>query len=198
MRCIKCGYDNIEGLKYCSSCGQELLTQEQLAKRQRQNNSKMALRIVLIVLGIAFVACIVSYIIINSNKNKTKEDEKNKTINTELVGVWNCRPYKDAPNYTIELSLNGDRSYIWGTYGKSNLDYTKGTFYSKDMGTFVENENYESYSVTLEATKRATNGVEVDDAYSINYVLALHNEHNNIILASGNSSASNIYCDRKM
>ena len=40
MRCIKCGYENIEGLKYCSSCGEELLTQEQMVRRNKQNKSK--------------------------------------------------------------------------------------------------------------------------------------------------------------
>ena len=198
MRCIKCGYENIEGLKYCSNCGQELLTQEQFAKKEKQNKSKMALKVVLIVLGIAFVACIVSYIIINSNKKPKEEDEQNKTIDKVLVGTWICKSYKEAPNYTIEIVLKEDRSYIWGTYGRTNLDYTRGTFYSKDNGVFPENENYEAYSFTLDAKARATNGAEVEDVYSINYTLALHNDTNSFILASGNSSSSNTYCDRKM
>lgn len=196
MRCIKCGYENIEGLKYCSSCGEELLTQEQMARRDKQNKSKMALKIVLVVLGLALVACTVSYIIIN-NKNKPKE-EVNKTIDQVLVGTWYCRPYKDAPNYTVEIVLSENRAYHWGTYGKSNLDYTKGTFYSKHMGTFPENENYELYSVTFEATSRATNGAEVEDVYDLNYNLALHHDQRSMILASGNSNSSNSYCDRKM
>ena len=197
MRCIKCGYENIEGLKYCSSCGEELLTQEQMVRRNKQNKSKMALKIVLVVLGLALVACTISYIIIN-NSNKPKEEEQNKTIDQVLVGTWNCKAYKDAPNYTIELVLSNNRAYIWGTYGKSNLEYTKGTFYSKDMGTFPENENYELYSITFEATARATNGAEVEDVYTLNYNLALHNNKNTMILASGNSNSSNTYCDRKM
>lgn len=199
MRCIKCGYENIEGLKYCSSCGHELLTQEQYAKKERQKKNKKALKVVLIVLAIAFVACIVSYIIINNQNNKTKEDdEQNKTIDKVLVGTWNCKAYREAPNYTIEIVFREDRSYNWGTYGKSNLDYTKGTFYSKDMGVFPENENYEAYSVTLDAKSRATNGAEVEDIYSINYNLALHNDTNSFILASGDSNSYNTYCDRKM
>ncbi len=198
MRCIKCGYENIDGLKYCTNCGQELLTQEQMKKKESKKRSKMALKIVFIVLAVALVVCIVSYVIIN-NKNKPKEtDEQNKTIDPVLVGTWNCKAYKEAPNYTIELVFHENRDYVWGTYGKSNLDYTKGTFYSKDMGTFPENENYELYSVTLEATARATNGAEVEDVYTMNYNLALHNDKNSLILANGNSNSYNTYCDRKM
>ena len=197
MRCIKCGYENIDGLKYCSSCGQELLTQDQMKKREGQKRTKMALKIVLIVLAIALVVCIVSYIIIN-NQKKPEEIKENKTIDPVLVGTWNCKAYKEAPNYTIEIVFQDNRNYIWGTYGKSNLDYTKGTFYSKDMGTFPENENYELYSVTLEATSRASNGAEVEDVYTMNYNLALNNDKNSFILANGNSNSYNTYCDRKM
>ena len=198
MKCIKCGYDNLDGLKYCTSCGNELLTKEQMKKKEGKKRSKLALRIVIIVLILALVTCVISYIIIN-NKNKPKETEEvNKTIDPVLVGTWYCKAYKDAPNYTIQIEFKEDRSYVWGTYGKINLDYTKGTFYSKDMGTFPENENYELYSVTLEATRRASNGAEVDDVYNMNYSLALHSDKNNMILANGNSNSYNTYCTRKM
>ena len=39
MRCIKCGYQNMEGLRYCANCGQELMTLEEYTTKSDEEKS---------------------------------------------------------------------------------------------------------------------------------------------------------------
>ena len=39
MKCIKCNYDNLDGMKYCVNCGFELMTKEENAKRHNEGEA---------------------------------------------------------------------------------------------------------------------------------------------------------------
>jgi uncharacterized membrane protein YvbJ len=88
MRCIKCGYENLEGLKFCSNCGSELLTEDELSKKKAKKRNKTIVTFIVTLLVIALIACTVSYIIIN-NKNKEEEKENYEVVDI-LLGTWNC------------------------------------------------------------------------------------------------------------
>ncbi len=195
MRCINCGYENLDGLKYCSSCGQELLTIEQKDQREKQKRSSSAMKITITIAIIALVICgVVFYIIDNNNK---KEREANKHVDPILVGIWDCKNSKDATNYSTEITLNGDATYVWAEYGKAELNYLKGSYETKDIGTFAEDSTYELYSLELENHYKGTNGVEAKEEKKINYNMALSPEKTNSIIASGEIGVANIYCNKR-
>ena len=45
MKCMKCNYDNLDGMKYCVSCGCELLTPEQKAQKAAANKKSVEMPI---------------------------------------------------------------------------------------------------------------------------------------------------------
>ena len=198
MRCIKCGYDNLEGLKFCSNCGEELLTQDEANKRKRERTTKGAVKFIVILLVLALIACLVSYFIINNKNKKEQEEQNNYHVVNVLIGTWNCSHDKEMKSVEEQFVLKADSTYIWGTYGKLNTDSTSGYYSADDVGVFPEDGTYELYSLMLDVkntTKLGIN-VEVTKETTMNYSVALSQDNTRLIVANGSSGSSNMYCVR--
>lgn len=198
MRCIKCGYENLEGLKFCSNCGDELLTQDEANKRKRQKRSKAAVKFIVILLILALIATVTSYIIIN-NQNKKEEDQVNKYhVVNYLIGTWNCSTNKEMKTFEEQFILKADSTYTWGTYNKLNTDSTSGMYSADDVGVFPQDGTYELYSLMLDVKHTVKLGIDVEVTKEtiMNYSVALSQDNTKLIVANGASGSPNMYCVR--
>ena len=196
MRCIKCGYQNIEGLKYCASCGQELMTQEEYDMRSNEKKSSVIRLYVLIGFLSVILVGVIIYFVLNSFAPKPPK-EPTSTIDTELIGDWVCKNNQDQENYDGRVYLNKDSSFTWGPYDKIEFNYLAGTYTTKEIEE--SNENYKAvYKLSLLVTRMVVNGREDTEGSSkINYYIYLI-DNNNIELKNMDlESDTRTYCVRE-
>ena len=198
MRCIKCGYENLEGLKYCSNCGDELLTQDEATKRKREKRSKAAIKFVVILLILALIATVTSYIIINNKNKKEQEQQTNYQVVNVLIGTWNCSTSKEMKTFEEQFVLKNDSTYVWGTYNKLNSDSTSGMYSANDVGVFPQDGTYELYSLMLDVKHTIKLGIDVEVTKEtiMNYNVALSQDNTKLIVANGTTGSGNMYCVR--
>lgn len=202
MRCLKCGYNNLEGLKYCSSCGGELLTEEEYNKKIRESNKEVRKLYGLIAFLAVIVIFIATFFIINSTTKRTVEVEDTSNISTNLVGLWNCKNSERDEEYSVEINLGSDMSFNFGVYGKLESNSLKGVYTSKHIGPYQDDLNYDMYLVKMEVNELSYNGESTTEgASTMQYSFLLKSDKKYAIVSlmdeNGNSSNKGVmYCDR--
>ena len=202
MRCLKCGYNNLEGLKYCSSCGEELLTEEEYNLRIRESSKEVRKLYGLIALLVVILIFVGTFFVINRTTKRTVEVEDTSNISTNLVGTWYCKNSEREENYSIEFNLATDMTFSYGVYKKLDSNGLKGVYSSKDAGPYTEDLNYEMYYVKMEVSEILFNGESTTDgASTIQYVFLLNSDRKYAIvsLVDDNGAISKngaMYCDR--
>ena len=202
MRCLKCGYNNLEGLKYCSSCGEELLTEEEYNLRIRESNREVRKLYGLVALLAVILIFVGTFFVINSTTKRTVEVEDTSNISTNLVGTWYCKNSDRDEEYSVEFDLATDMSFIYGVYGKVESNGLRGVYTSKDVGPYQEDLNYELYMVKMEVNEIRHDGQSTTEGTSvIQYVFLLNSDkkHSIVSLADENGNISKngtMYCDR--
>lgn len=202
MRCLKCGYNNLEGLKYCSSCGGELLTEEEYNIKLRESNKEVRKLYGLIAFLAVIVIFIATFFIINRTTKRTVEVTDTSNISTNLVGDWNCKNSERDEEYSVEINLGSDMKFSFGVYGKLDSNSLKGVYTSKHVGPYQEDLNYDMYTVKMEVSELSYNGQSTTEGASImNYSFLLRTDKKYAIVGllddNGNTSNKGVmYCDR--
>ena len=202
MRCLKCGYNNLEGLKYCSSCGGELLTEEEYNEKIRESNKEVRKLYGLIAILAVVVIFITTFFIINSTTKRTVEVPDTSNISTNLVGIWNCKNSERDEEYSVEINLGSDMSFSFGVYGKLDSNSLKGVYTSKHIGPYQDDLNYDSYLVKMEVSELSYNGESTTEGASImqySFLLRSDKKYAVVSLMDDNGNISNkgvMYCDR--
>ena len=202
MRCLKCGYNNLEGLKYCSSCGEELLTEEEYNLKIRESNREVRKLYGLVALLVVVLIFVGTFFIINSTTKRTVEVEDTSNISTNLVGTWYCKNSERDENYSVEFELSSNMSFKFGVYEKIESNGLRGAYTSKDIGPYTEDLNYEVYMVKMEVSEIRHDGQSTTEGASlIQYIFLLNSDKKYAIVSladeNGNPSRNGtMYCDR--
>ncbi len=159
MRCIKCGYQNMEGLRYCANCGQELMTLEEYTTKSDEEKSAVRKLYVIIAFLSVILFSIIVYAIIKAILGSNAPIEPSNTLDTEVIGTWNCKSKADQEKYDVKIILKTDSVFRWGTYDDLEKNSINGTFTTKAL--INDSEDYRNmYSLKLLATQIISNGRE--------------------------------------
>ena len=198
MRCIKCGYQNMEGLRYCANCGQELMTLEEYNTKSNEEKSAVRKLYVIIAFLSVILFSIIVYAIIKAILGSNAPIEPSITLDTELIGTWNCKSKEDQENYDVKIILKTDSVFRWGTYDDLDKNSINGTFTTKALTN--ESEEYRNiYSLKLLATQIITNGREdTNGSQVLNYKFSMKNQNSADLENIDNTNPESvIHCERE-
>ena len=199
MRCIKCGYQNIEGLRYCANCGQELMTLEEYNTKSNEEKSVVRKLYVIISFLSVILFSIIVYAIIRAILSSNAPIEPSITLDTEVIGTWNCKSKVDQENYDIKVILKTDSVFKWGTYEDLEKNSINGTFITKSL--INDSEDYRNiYNLQLLVTQIITNGREdTKGSQVLNYKFALKDQNTAELQSSDNDNPESIiHCTREV
>ncbi len=200
MRCIKCNYDNLDGMKYCVSCGSELLTPEQKAKKAEANKkSVVKLYVVIGILVVLLIGLIVFLLVGNGGSNGSaggnNGGDGTVSVHPDTVGIWNCNSDPKASSFTLTIELNNDGTYLFGPYGNTDSNNISGTFSSNSFGATDETGKYDLYSLTLTQKQIKENGTITEGEATVSYSIGISSDKNSAIFTNGATSTS-YYCKK--
>jgi len=205
MRCIKCNYDNLDGMKYCVSCGAELITRDEKMRRTAEGEKSLAsLRKVIVILLIVLVIVFATFVIVKLFFSGTKVEEgDNDTptvyseVNQDTVGVWSCDTEKFTDDNTISLILQSDGVFKYGPINGLKRDRIEGTFNSKELSAKDETGQYDLYSLEMNSKLEVEDGAEKEIDQMLVFTLAIDSQTGSRgIFSSGNAGMSSFYCSR--
>jgi len=169
MRCINCGYDNLEGMKYCVKCGKELMTLDEKGKRKEagENSNKSLIKVII---GLAVVAVIIVILIIIVPMFGSKKEEEadndvpviNDAVDQDTVGTWKCSFDDDDDTYTTVIKFQSDGVFQIGPIDGLEENRFEGTFTSNNLGATDSEGIVNYYQVFLEQEKEIENGEETE------------------------------------
>jgi hypothetical protein len=205
MRCIKCGYDNLEGMKYCVHCGSELMTLEEKNKR-KEEGEKGVRKLFFVIIGLLVVLIIVlaCYFIIpmltgnNTNKEGDDTPKLSEEVHKDTVGEWKCS--NDANSNTLDMTfvLSADGKFKIGTVNGLDDNRFEGTFISSSFDKKDDEGKYNLYQVVFTQKVSVEAGVktELEDPQTTTYSLGIGiNDQNEGIFVNG-STQNTFYCKR--
>ena len=202
MRCINCNYDNLEGMRYCVSCGQELITVEEKSKRAEE--SKKGLVVLYIIIGVLVVVLLVvlGFVIFGGGPvagdvpDKPGNIEEKTSVHADTVGAWKCSTQAASDKYTILIQLNEDGTFIFGPATGYETNYIGGTFTSNSYGATDSSKQYNLYSLNLRQTVIVENGVQQEGYSEVNYSVGINTKDKNDALFSNGQSGTTYYCKK--
>jgi hypothetical protein len=167
MRCINCGYDNLEGMRYCVKCGNELMTLDEKGKR-KEESEKENKTLIKVIIGLVVVAVLIVILLIVLPRFGTKQEEEadndipviNDSVDQDTVGVWNCSFDDKDDTYTTIIKLQSDGVFQIGPIDGLDENRFEGTFTSNNMEAQDENGIVNYYQVFLRQNKVIENGAE--------------------------------------
>lgn len=198
MRCIKCGYQNIEGLRYCANCGQELMTLEEYNTKSNEEKSAVRKLYVIIAFLSVILFSIIVYAIIRAILSSNAPIEPSVTIDTEVIGTWDCKSKEDQEKFDIKIILKTDSVFRWGTYDDLEKNSINGTYTTKAL--LNDSEEYRNmYNLKLLATQIITNGREdTNGSQVLNYTFSLKDQNTADLQGSDNDNPESIiHCVRE-
>lgn len=96
-----------------------------------------------------------------------------ETISEEndISGFYRCKNFNSgnvSENYTIELDLNSDNTFVYGPYGELENNYVKGTYTYEDENKTNGSGEYKYYMLTFSGKKEdfIINGVPNDTDFN--------------------------------
>ena len=205
MKCIKCGYDNLEGMKYCVSCGAELITRDEKNRRISDGNRGLESlkKIIGILIGVAVVVAIAyfgaSFLF---NRPMVEEDSDNLTptlstkVAPETIGVWKCDPEGFTDDNTIVFKLQSDGVFEIGPIGTLDTTRWEGTWDSISLGTKDSTGQYDFYQVNLNETLVVENDVEQEIDNKVTYSLAIDSQLGTRGIFVNGANNNSYYCSR--
>ena len=169
MRCIKCNYDNLDGLQYCVNCGSPLMTMEEKQNQEMQKQNK--LKILYVLSGILIFVLIVMVVLLLlgvgfGTEKESGKDSKENHVEKATVGNWKCNTDSKLlgkKQYTIVFDLKEDGTYKLSNYGQEDKNYSSGTFSSNSLGKKDDSNIYNLYSFTFTQEKIITNGKTTEE-----------------------------------
>ncbi len=169
MRCIKCNYDNLDGLKYCVSCGSPLITEEDKEKMEAASAKKMKTLYIIVGILVILLVVLVVLLVMGVGFGKGSTPVATGDIDTATLGTWVCNSNPNSTDYTIVIELNEDGSFRFGAYGALETNHISGTYTSKGNGQ--TNNGYTQYNVVLNQT-RIVSGSKVQEGQATSNYLA--------------------------
>ena len=205
MRCIKCNYDNLEGMKYCVSCGAELITRDEKLKRQAEGEKSISklykiIKILLVVLAI--VAVIFVVVKVFTGKEDIQESDNDTPtvsvkVNQDTVGVWKCDTQKFSEDNAISIVLQSDGVFKFGPIGGLKDNRIEGSFSSDTFEAKDETGQYDLYQVVMNTNLEVENGVEKQVEKMVVFTLAIDSQTaTRGIFSPGEEGQSTYYCSR--
>ena len=198
MRCIKCGYQNMEGLRYCANCGQELMTLEEYNTKSDAQKSEVRRLYVIIAFLSVILFSIIVYAIIRAILSSNAPIEPSITLDSEVIGTWDCKSKAEQEKYDVKIILKTNSVFRWGTYEDLEKNSINGTFTTKALVN--ESENYRNiYNLKLLVTQVITNGREdTKGSQTMDYMFALIDLNHADLQTMGNDNPESIiHCERE-
>ena len=202
MRCNKCNYDNLDGMKYCVSCGAELLTPQQKEEKVKEGNrSVIILYIIIGLLVVILIGLIVFLLLGGGSTVGTKKDDKGGEVaevthvEPATVGTWACSSSQSGGELTIVIELKEDGSFRFGPITGFENNHIEGTFNSNLLGTAEEGEEYDAYELTMKQTKIVSSGEITEGEASVTYSVGVTKDGGTAIFSQGEDKAS-YYCSK--
>ena len=207
MKCIKCGYDNLDGLQYCSHCNAELITREEKAKRLaegEQSNNKL-LKIIIglvVVLALVVVAIFVVPMLMNKVQEMGSDNDTpaiSDSVDQDTPGEWHCtNDPNDQDTYTVTILLQTDGTFKIGPYDNLEENRFEGTYISKSYDATDESGQYNLYQVVMTKDVTVENGETTEDEETkVNtYSLGIDAGDSNRGIFTDGESGSTYYCTR--
>lgn len=204
MKCIKCNYDNLDGMKYCVNCGFELMTKEENAKRHNegeQGNKSLMKIIVGLIAVLAIVVGLIFLIPMLMNKdNKEEADNETPGISEDVdqitVGVWNCSNDEDDDVATTQFVLVSDGTFKIGPVDGLDDNRFEGTYETKFFDAVDDTGNYNLYQVIFTQEKVVENGEELEEEAVTTYSLGVGIDDTNMGMFINSVTNNTFYCKR--
>ena len=175
MRCIKCNYDNLDGLQYCVNCGSPLITMEE--KQNQEMEKQNILKKLYVLIGILVFVLVVMVVMlllgVGFGKDEDTKKEADLTVDKEFIAVWNCNSdatLYNKKNYSLTIELNEDGTFRIGNYGQLDKDNTSGVFGTTSLGVKdTATKKYNLYTMTFMQKKKLVNGKESEEENTLNF-----------------------------
>ena len=202
MRCSKCGYDNLDGMKYCVSCAAELLTPEQRTEKVEENKKSVIILYIIIGLLVVLLIGLIVYLLMGGGSavpiggGKEEEPPKEVThVEPATVGTWGCSSEANGGAMTLIIELKEDGTFRFGPVSGFENNHIEGTFNSNLIGEAEDGEEYDAYGLTMKQTKIIDNGNITEGEANVTYSVGINKEGDTAIFSSGNGNTS-YYCTK--
>jgi hypothetical protein len=201
MRCNKCNYDNLDGMKYCVSCGAELLTPQQKEERVKEGNRTVIILYVIIGLLVVILIGLIIFLLLGGGSTVgVKKDDAGKVqevthVESATIGTWACSSDQSGGELTIVIELKEDGSFRFGPINGFENNHIEGTFNSNLLGTAEAGEQYDAYELTMKQTKIITNGEVAEGEANVTYSVGVTKDGKNSIFSQGKDKTS-FYCSK--
>ena len=201
MRCIKCGYDNLEGMRYCVSCGNELMTLEEKSKRAEE--SKKGLVVLYIIIGVLLVLLLVvlGFVIFGGgptagpNPGKPGPVDEKTAVASDTVGQWKCSTDATTTKYNLMIQLNEDGTFIFGPIPGYDTNYVGGRFTSNSYNAQDATGQYNLFSLNMKQQVIVESGNKTEGSSEVNYSVAIDKDKTKAMFTNG-SSGTTYYCSK--
>ncbi len=204
MKCIKCNYDNLDGMKYCVNCGFELMTKEENAKRHNEGEAgvKSLMKVIIgLIVVLAIVVGLVFLIPMLLNKNNEEAADNDtpgisEDVDQITAGVWKCSNDEDDDVPTTEFVLVSDGTFKIGPANGLDDNRFEGTYETKFFDAVDDTGNYNLYQVIFTQEKVVENGEELEEEAVTTYSLGIGIEDTNMGMFVNSVTNNTFYCKR--
>ena len=201
MRCNKCNYDNLDGMKYCVSCGAELLTPQQKEEKIKENNKSVIILYIIIGLLVVVLIGLIIFLLLGGGstvgpkKEKEEEVQEASHVDPDTVGTWACSSDQSGGKLTIVIELKDDGTFRFGPVTGFEENHIEGTFNTSLIGTAENGEKYDAYGVTMKQTMIVSSGEITEGEATVTYSMGVSKDGDSAIFSQGEDKTS-YYCNR--
>ncbi len=199
MRCINCGYDNLEGMRYCVSCGSELMTAEEKTKRAEESKKGLVLLYVIIGVLVVVLLIVLGFVIFGGGPiagetpDKPGPIDEKTSVASDTVGQWKCTTSDTSKKYNLLIQLNEDGTFIFGPIPGYETNYVGGRFTSNSYNAQDSSGRYNLFSLNMKQTEIVENGNKTEGINEVNYSVGITKDKAEALFTNG-SNGTTYYC----